>query len=58
MTAPVPEERNDALDLTDQPPGEHSDDLPDGDDSPSGADQPEGAAQEENAESSQDQPSQ
>ena len=59
MTAPVPEEDNAALDLTEQPPGEHGDDLPDGGDAgaSSQADQLD-AEQAENAESSQDQPSQ
>lgn len=53
MTAPVPEETNAAQDLTEQPPGTHEDDLPDGDDSGGTSD-----AQEENAETAQDQPSQ
>ncbi len=54
MTAPVPEERNDAEDLTEAPPGEHSSDLP------SEADQSsdDRDAQEENAETTLDQPSQ
>ncbi len=58
MTAPVPEEDNAALDLTEQPPGEHGDDLPDGGDAASSRDDQLDAEQAENAESSQDQPSQ
>lgn len=54
MTAPVPEESNEAYDLDEKPPGEHSSDLPDGDDGADAA----GAAQEENSETSLDQPSQ
>ncbi|GAA2004913.1 MULTISPECIES: hypothetical protein [Nocardioides] len=54
MSQPVPEERNDAYDLTEEPPGEHSSDLPGGGD----GDQAAEAAQEENAETSLDQPSQ
>lgn len=56
MSAPVPEESNEAYDLDDTPPGEHDSDLPgeaDGSDA-AGA----GATQEENAETSLDQPSQ
>ena len=51
MTEPVPEENNEALDLTEAPPGQHDDDLPDE------ADVAGSATQEENAESSADQPS-
>lgn len=56
MTAPVPEESNEAIDLDEAPPGEHASELPgadDGDDNDAAA-----AAQEENAETSLDQPSQ
>ena len=52
MTAPVPEESNEAYDLTEPPPDEHPSELPDGDDA-----QPDRALQEENAETSLDQPS-
>lgn len=51
MTQPVPEESNEALDLTEPPPGEHDSELPDEHD---------GSADElerENAGSSLDQPS-
>lgn len=54
MTAPVPEERNDAEDLTDEPPGEHGSELPDETDQSAGKRD----AQEENAETTLDQPSQ
>ncbi len=52
MSQPTPEERNDALHLTDQPADEHDGDLPDEADEPHTA--PE---QRENAETSTDQPS-
>ena len=54
MTAPVPEESNEAIDLTEAPPGEHDSEAPGTDD---GA-QASSDSQEENAESSLDQPSQ
>ncbi len=54
MTAPVPEESNEAIDLTEEPPGEHDSEAADTDD---GA-QATSASQEENAETSLDQPSQ
>ena len=54
MSAPVPEESNEAYDLDDKPPGEHDSDLPGETDGSDAA----GAAQEENAETSLDQPSQ
>lgn len=54
MTQPVPEEDNAALDLTEEPPGEHPSDAPGAHD----GDQAASALQEENAETSQDQPSQ
>ncbi|MGA8256697.1 MAG: hypothetical protein WB767_09000 [Nocardioides sp.] len=54
MTAPVPEEENEAYDLDETPPGEHDDDLPDEHD----RGQAETATQAENAETSLDQPSQ
>ena len=54
MTAPVPEESNEAYDLDETPPGEHPSDLPGADDGADAA----GAVQEENAETSMDQPSQ
>ena len=54
MTAPVPEESNEAFDLDSPPPGEHDSDLPDADDGAGAA----ASTQEENAETSQDQPSQ
>ena len=53
MTAPVPEESNEAFDLDEAPPGEHASEAPDADDG-AGDDR----AQEENAETSLDQPSQ
>ncbi len=53
MTAPVPEESNEALDLTEEPPGEHDSELSDG----TGGDRSADAAQEENAQTSLDQPS-
>lgn len=52
MTQPVPEESNEALDVTEQPPGTHDDDLPDERDSGHEAD-----AERENAESSEGEPS-
>jgi len=54
MTAPVPEETNAAEDLTEQPPGTHSSELPGEDDGGQAA----AATQDENAETSLDQPSQ
>jgi hypothetical protein len=54
MTQPVPEESNEAIDLTEPPPGEHASEAPGAGD---GA-QADEAAQEENAETSLDQPSQ
>ena len=54
MTAPVPEESNEALDLTEEPPGEHDSEASGGGDGGQAAE----AAQEENAETSLDQPSQ
>lgn len=51
MTQPVPEESNEAIDLTEPPPGEHDSELPDeraGESSPTA---------QENAGSSLDQPS-
>ena len=53
MTAPVPEEYNAALDLTEEPPGEHDSELTSG----SGGEQAADDQQEENAETSLDQPS-
>ena len=50
MTQPVPEESNEALDVTEPPPGEHASELPDGADH-------EDDEQLENAGSSLDQPS-
>ncbi len=56
MTAPIPEERDDApLPTEGTPPGEHDSDLPDG--SP-GPDSPVEEEQERNAETTEDQPSQ
>ena len=52
MTQPVPEESNEALDVTDAPADEHDDDLPDEADDPHT-----GPAQDENAGSALDQPS-
>ncbi|GAA1478165.1 hypothetical protein GCM10009623_26110 [Nocardioides aestuarii] len=52
MTQPVPEESNEALDVTEQPPGTHDDDLPDERD-----DGHETEAERENAESSEGEPS-
>lgn len=52
MTQPVPEESNEALDVTEQPPGTHDDDLPDERDSGHETD-----AERENAESSEGEPS-
>ena len=65
MTAPVPEETNAAIDLTEAPPGEHDSELTgvdDGDGSEGAEDQgaeDQGAEdqQQENAETSLDQPS-
>ncbi|CAN5260499.1 hypothetical protein BH09ACT12_BH09ACT12_24230 [soil metagenome] len=54
MTAPVPEESNEALDLEKPPPGEHDSEQTGSDDGADAA----GATQEENAETSLDQPSQ
>ena len=54
MTTPVPEETNEAYDLDETPPGEHSSDLPGEDDGADAA----AATQAENAETSLDQPSQ
>ncbi|MGA8845704.1 MAG: hypothetical protein WB471_03725 [Nocardioides sp.] len=57
MTAPVPEETNAALDLHEEPPGEHASELSGPDDGPQ--DDPDaGPDQQENAQSSMDQPSQ
>ncbi len=53
MTAPVPEENDEALDLTEPPPGEHASELPGQVD----AAPDERAEQQENAGSSLDQPS-
>lgn len=52
MTQPVPEESNEALDVTEPPPGEHGSELPDGDDT----DQ-ESTEAEQNAQTSTEQPS-
>ena len=52
MTQPVPEESNEALDLTDTPADEHDTDLPDEHDDPHT-----GPAQDENAGTALDQPS-
>ncbi|CAN5420630.1 hypothetical protein BH11ACT8_BH11ACT8_14370 [soil metagenome] len=57
MTAPVPEESNEAYDLDEKPPGEHDSELSgetSGDDDSDGVAE---AEQEENAETSLDQPS-
>lgn len=54
MTQPVPEESNEAYDLDEAPPGEHSSELPGEAD---GA-QADAALQEENAGTTDDQPSQ
>ena len=51
MTQPVPEESNEALDVTEPPPGEHDSDLP-GEGDRAGA-----SEQQENAGSALDQPS-
>ncbi len=53
MTAPVPEETTAALDLTEEPPGEHDSELTGEDDGDQAADD----QQAENAETSLDQPS-
>ena len=53
MTQPVPEESNEAYDLDQAPPGEHTSELPDEDDH----DGP-GPVAEENAGTTLDQPSQ
>lgn len=61
MTAPVPEESNEAYDLDEAPPGEHDSDLPDDSDTGGDADAAadgSAASQEENAGTSLDQPSQ
>jgi len=42
VTEPVPEESNEALDLTEAPPGQHDDDLPDEADKPQGPVDPSG----------------
>ena len=55
MTQPVPEESNEAIDVTEPPPGEHDSDLPDERDT--GHDPDHESAAAENAESSVDQPS-
>jgi hypothetical protein len=52
VTQPVPEESNEALDLTRPPADEHDDDLPDEADDPHT-----GPTQEENAGTALDQPS-
>ena len=52
MTAPVPEEHDEPLGLTEPPADQHDTELPDEHDDPHT-----GATQEENAESSADQPS-
>ena len=52
MTQPVPEESNEALDVSEQPPGTRDDDLPDEDDAGH-----ETAAERANAESSEGEPS-
>ena len=52
MTQPVPEESNEALDLTEPPADEHGADLPDEADDPHT-----GRTQEENAGTALDQPS-
>ena len=51
MTQPVPEESNEALDVTERPPGEHDSDLPDEGDTAAAREQ------QENAGSALDQPS-
>ena len=51
MTQPVPEESNEALDVTEPPPGEHDSDLPDEGDGTADVEQ------QENAGSALDQPS-
>ena len=50
MTQPVPEESNEALDVTEPPPGEHDSELPDGSDGGS-------ERQQDNAGTALDQPS-
>ncbi len=50
MTQPVPEESDEALDLTEPPPGEHDSELPDGRDQVD-------ETQQENAGTALDQPS-
>ncbi len=54
MTAPTPEESNEAIDLTEAPDDEHASEAPGAKD----GDQAAGDTQEENAETSLDQPSQ
>ncbi len=54
MTAPTPEESNEALDLTETPDDEHASEAPGAKD----GDRAAAEAQEENAETSLDQPSQ
>ncbi len=56
MTAPVPEETNEAFDLTERPADEHPSEAPGGGDADP-ADRSAAGAQEENAETSLDQPS-
>ncbi len=51
LTQPVPEESNEALDVTEPPPGEHDSELPDEGDGTADAEQ------QENAGSALDQPS-
>lgn len=55
MTQPVPEESNEALDVTEQPPGTHAGELPDEGDA--GREPGPDSEAEENAETSADQPS-
>ena len=54
MTSPVPEEKNEAYDLDEAPPGEHDSELSGENDGGDAA----ASSQEENAETSLDQPSQ
>lgn len=42
MSQPTPEESNEALDVTEHPPGEHDDDLPDEGDKAQGPEDPSG----------------
>ncbi len=55
MTQPVPEESNETLDVTEQPPGTHADELPDEGDA--GHEPGPDSETAENAGSSDDQPS-